>query len=271
MTSKALRLAVLTLALGCSRSTTDRPPGPVVSTLVVLDAQFGTDADTTTAAFASLNDIARQVERRHRGSRADMAEDIRAVLFDELGFQREIEDTSTRFFQLSSVLRDRKGSCLGLGALTLAIAERLDVPVDGILLPGHFFVRTRGPGAHNIELLRRGEAMPDTWYRERYGPWPEAGAYFRPVSPTELAAIHWYNRGNDLRRGGDLAAAQTAFAKAAQAFPDFAEASASLGAVQQLRGDLAGAEASYRQAARAWPDLPGLQGNLDRLPEAPAR
>jgi tetratricopeptide (TPR) repeat protein len=271
MMSKALRLAVLILALGCSRSATDRPPGPVVSTLVVLDAQFGADAETTTAAFTSLNDIARQVERRHRGSRAEMVADIGAVLFDELGFQREIEDTSTRFFQLSSVLSERRGSCLGLGALYLAIAERLDGPLEGILLPGHFFVRTRGPGGHNIELLRRGDAMADTWYREKYGPWPEAGAYFRPVTPPELAAIHWYNRGNDLRKGGDLAAAQTAFARAAQAFPHFAEASASLGAVQQLRGDLAGAEASYRQAARAWPDLPGLQNNLDLLQGAPAQ
>ena len=262
--------ALLALALACTRNPGARPPGPVVSTLVVLDAQCGADADATTAAFTNLQDIARRVEQRHRNSHAEMAADILAVLFDELGFQREIEDMSTRFFQLSSVLRQRRGSCLGLGALTLALAERLDVPLDGILLPGHFFVRTRGPGAHNIELLRRGEAMPDEWYRKKYGPWPEAGAYFRPVSPTELAAIHWYNRGNDLRRSGDLAAAQAAFARAAQAFPDFAEASASLGAVQQARGDLAGAERSYRQAARSWPDLPGLQGNLDLLKGVPA-
>jgi tetratricopeptide (TPR) repeat protein len=237
----------------------------MVSALVVVDAQFGADADTTTAAFAALNDIARRVERRHRGSHAEMAADIGAVIFEELSFQREIEDTSTRFFQSSLVLRDRRGSCLGLGALYLAIAERLGVPLDGILLPGHFFVRTRGPGAHNVELLRRGEAMPDGWYREKYGPWPKAGAYNRPVSATELAAIHWYNRGNDLQKNGDLAGAQAAFAKAAAAFPDFAEASASLGSVQQRRGDRAGAERSYQQAARAWPDLPGLQGNIDLL------
>jgi regulator of sirC expression with transglutaminase-like and TPR domain len=210
------------------------------------------------------------LEQRHRGSRAEMAADIAAVLFDELGFQREIDDTAMRFFQLSSVLRDRRGSCLGLGALTMAVAERLGVPLDGVLLPGHFFVRSRGPGAHNIELLRRGEVMPDEWYRNKYGPWPEAGAYNRPVSPTELAAIHWYNRGNDLRKNGDWEAAQTAFAKAAQSFPDFAEASASLGAIQQQRGDLAGAQRSYRQAAAAWPDLPGLQGNLDLLQQLPA-
>jgi tetratricopeptide (TPR) repeat protein len=263
------KVAMVVLAMGCARGATEGPPGPVVSAVVAVDAQFGAEAEASVAAFEGVNHIARRVERRHRGGHKDWAADIGAVLFDELGFQREIEDTSTRFFQLSSVIRDRRGSCLGLGALTLAVAERLGVPMDGVLLPGHFFVRTRGTGAHNVELLRRGEAMPDDWYRTKYGPWPEGGAYNRPVSPTELAAIHWYNRGNDLRQRGDLASAQQAFEKAAKAFPDFAEASASLGAVQQLRGDRLGAARSYRQAARAWPDLPGLHGNLEMLQGIP--
>ena len=253
-------------ALGCTKSDTERPPGPIVSALVALDAEFGADAETTVAAFARLQDIARRVERRHRRGHTDIADDIGAVVFGELGFEREIASPETRFFQLSSVLRHRRGSCLGLGALYLAIGERIGVSLDGILLPGHFFVRTRGSRQHNIELLRRGETMPDEWYRQKYGPWPgERSAYFRPVTPTELAAIHWYNRGNDLRRDGDLVAAEAAFARAAREFPDFAEVHASLGAIQQLRGDLISAASSYRRAAHAWPELPGLAGNLELL------
>jgi tetratricopeptide (TPR) repeat protein len=82
---------------------------------------------------------------------------------------------------------------------------------------------------------------------------------------TELVAIHWYNRGNDLRASGDLAAAERSYARAAREFPDFAEAHASLGAVQQLRGAFTEAGASYAEAARAWPDLPGLAGNVELL------
>jgi regulator of sirC expression with transglutaminase-like and TPR domain len=257
---------LLAAALGCTRSASERPPGPIVSTLIALDAQLGSDPETAAAAFAGLGDIARRVEQRHRRTRGDLAADITAVVFGELGFAREIESSATRFFQLSSVIRDRRGSCLGLGALFLAVAERIGEPLDGVLLPGHFFVRTRGPGGHNIELLRQGEAMPDDWYRGKYGPWPAAGsAYFRPVSPTELGAIHWYNRGNDLRKSGDLAAAAAAFARAARDFPEFAEAHASLGAIRQLQGDFPGAAAAYDQAAAAWPDLPGLAGNRELL------
>jgi regulator of sirC expression with transglutaminase-like and TPR domain len=248
-----------------------------VSALFALDADFGADTHTIVRAFTSLQEIAARVQQRPLRTRADGTDDINTVVFDDLGFQREIESTASRFFQLSSVLGDRRGSCLGLGALYLAIGERTGVPLDGILLPGHFFVRTRGPGGHNVELLRRGEAMPDEWYRKKYGPWPEArSAYFRPVTVSELSAIHWYNRGNDLRAAGDLDAAEQAYARAAQEFPGFAEAHASLGAAKQRRGAFAEAEASYRAAARAWPDLPGLAHNLELLqgqrePDAAAR
>lgn len=267
MTAKTALLCVMAAAaIGCTRSATLRPPGPIVSTLFALSADFGADTDTTARAFISLQDIAARVEQRHRRTRADVADDINAVVFGEFGFQREIESTASRFFQLSSVLGDRRGSCLGLGALYLAIGERIGVPLDGILLPGHFFVHTRGPGGHNVELLRRGEAMPDDWYRKKYGPWPETrSAYFRPVTVSELGAIHWYNRGNDLRAAGDLDAAEQAYVRAAQEFPGFAEAYANLGAAEQRRGAFAEAEASYRAAARAWPDLPGLAHNLELL------
>jgi regulator of sirC expression with transglutaminase-like and TPR domain len=263
----ALCCALLaTATLGCRRSATEQPPGAITSALVALAAQFGADADATTRAFADLQSIALRVEQRHARSHADATDDINAVIFGERGFEREIDSAATRFFSLSSVIGDRRGNCLGLGALYLAIGERIGLPLDGILLPGHFFVRTRGQGRHNVELLRRGETMPDTWYRQKYGPWPEPGsAYFRPLTVTELVAIHWFNRGNDLQASGDLAAAESAYARAAQAFPDFAEAHASLGAARQRRGAFTEAEVAYREAARVWPDLPGLAGNLDLL------
>ncbi|HEY5284236.1 MAG TPA: transglutaminase family protein, partial [Polyangia bacterium] len=227
-----------TAAVACTRSATERPPGPLASALFALAADFGADADTIPLAWSGLQDIALRVEKRHRRTHADIAADLNAIVFGELGFEREVENTQARFFQLSSVIRDRRGSCLGLGTLYLAIGERIGIPLDGILLPGHFFARTRGSGAHNIELLRRGEAMPEAWYRAKYGPWPERGsAYGRPVSLEELVGIHWFNRGNEARHAGHLATAERAYARAALEFPAFAEAHASLGAIRQSCGD----------------------------------
>jgi tetratricopeptide (TPR) repeat protein len=273
MTARAALVAVATL--GCARSAP--PPGPIASALLAQSAELGAEAGEVKAAAATLDDIARAVAKRHRGGSADIAQDLNAVLWGDLGFEREIESDATRFFRLSSVLAQKRGNCLGLGALYLAIGERVGAPLDGILLPSHFFVRTRGTGGRNVELLRRGEAMPDVWYRKKYGPWPEPdSAYARPVTLTELLAIHWYDRGNDLRASGALEGAEQAFARAARGFPGFAQAHANLGTMLHMRGSLAAAEASYREAARLWPDLPGLAGNMERLqrergPTSPSR
>ena len=55
------------------------------------------------------------------------------------------------------MLAARRGSCLGLGAVVLMVAERMGLPLDGVRVPGHFFVRTRGPSARNVELV-----LPET-------------------------------------------------------------------------------------------------------------
>jgi regulator of sirC expression with transglutaminase-like and TPR domain len=234
----------------------------MASALVAVGAELDGAPGSAPEAWSALERLAARVRARHRGSGGPGVDDLRAVLFDEEKFQREIDSDDPRFFVLSSVLATRRGSCLGLGALMLALGERVGVPLDGIMVPGHFFVRTREAPARNIELLRAGEAMPDDWYRAKYGPWPAASAeYFRPLDATEVAGVHWFNAGNYLRRRGDLAAAAGAFARAAQEFPTFAEAYASLGAAEQQQGKLPAAALAYERAARVRPDLPGLERN----------
>jgi len=261
LTAASLTAAVLALGgLACGQP--PRPPGPTASALVAVAAELGGGPGQIPPAWSELERLAARVKARHRGGGAPGVDDLRAVVFEEEKFQREIDSDDPRFFVLPSVLADRRGSCLGLGALMLALGERVGVPLDGIMVPGHFFVRTRERPSRNIELLRGGEAMPDDWYRGKYGPWPADGAeYFRPLDAMELAGVHWFNAGNFLRRQGDLSAAARAFTQAAQDFPAFAEAYASLGAVRQLQGDLTGAVAAYDRAARVRPDLPGLQRN----------
>ena len=265
-------IAIAIGALGCRRDglVGSRPPGPMASTVVALAADLGATPAEVADSWARVDDIAARVRERHaRGRGGDWIADMNAVVFDQLGYDREIASPDVRFFRLPSVIAQRRGSCLGLGALYLVVAERLGVGLDGVLVPGHFFVRTRGPAARNVELLRRGESMPDAWYRTKYGPWPEGAEspYFRPLTAAEVAGVHWFNAGNDLRAAHDLAGATVAYDRAVAALPAFAEAQASLGAVRQLSGSLDQAEAAYRQAARARPDLPGLDRNLALLKE----
>jgi len=243
----------------------------MASALLATAAELGAAPEALVQAWAEVDRIAARVERRRRGGRDEArggeVAALTAVVFDDLGFAREIDDDDPGFFLLPSVLAGRRGSCLGLGALYLMVAELIGLPLDGVRVPGHFFVRTRG-SSRNVELLRRGEIMPDAWYRQKYGPWPEGGGrYFVPLSIEETSALFWFNAGNFARRHGDLARAGRAYERAAAEAPDFAEAHASLGLERQLEGALSEAERAYREAARTRADLPGLRHNRALLEE----
>lgn len=64
---------------------------------------------------------------------------------------------------------NQQGSCLSISLIFLLLAEKLDLPLYGVLAPGHFFIRyDDGNLRLNIETLRKGEFMNDSWYRNRY-------------------------------------------------------------------------------------------------------
>jgi regulator of sirC expression with transglutaminase-like and TPR domain len=262
----AVGAAALLVAGVTSCRSAPRPPGPVASALVATAAQIGAPPPALATAWKEIDRVAARVEERHRRSAAPLVDDLTAVLFDELKLEREIDDDDPRFFLLPSVLAARRGSCLGLGAVYLMVAERIGLPLDGVRVPGHFFVRTRDPSPRNIELLRHGETMPDDWYRQKYGPWsPTDRSYLHPLALEQLSALFWFNAGNFARRHGDVARAREAYERATLEAPEFAEAQASLGLARQLEGALPGAEQAYRDAARVRADLPGLDRNMALL------
>jgi tetratricopeptide (TPR) repeat protein len=189
------------------------------------------------------------------------------TVFGQLGFVREVDDPDLRFVLLPSVLRARRGSCVGLGSLYLALAEALGWRATGAIVPGHFFVRL-GEGGHarNVELLRKGEEMPDDWYKHRFAaPGSGSSSYMRPLTLAEVLGVVEYDIGDDRRRARRLFEARSAYQHATRDFPTFAEAHASLGQTQHLLGALDAAELSYREAQHLAPDLPGLGANVDVL------
>lgn len=189
------------------------------------------------------------------------------LIFERWGFIREVTDTHLDFVFLPSVLGRRRGSCVGLGTLFLALAEALGLSASGVIMPGHFYVRAQEHGqARNVELLRTGEAMPDAWYGQRFPvPGGAAPEYARPLSHAEVLGVVEYNLGNERRRQLRLPEARAAFTRATQAFPQLSEAHASLGAVEQLLGNLQAAAVSYRRARDVNPHLPGVDENLSLL------
>jgi regulator of sirC expression with transglutaminase-like and TPR domain len=222
--------------------------------------------DAGAGLFDQLETMAARVERRG-AEPAAAATALARGLFEDFGFVREVDSTDLRFVLLPGVLRHRRGNCVGLGVLYLALAEALGFKAHGVLMPGHFYVQQRGPGApRNVELLRRGEAMSDAWYRWRFPP-PSAAAryYATPLSNEQVLGVVEYDVGNERRRQKHLSEARAAYLRAVRLFPTFAEAHASLGTVQHLLGELRSAASSYRAARALNPHLPGLDANVQLL------
>jgi regulator of sirC expression with transglutaminase-like and TPR domain len=265
-----VRRAALALLLfaACARRAPSSAEAPLARRMLAVGSELGA---------GSANDAARELERFAARARAELdqrgaaspADVLNRVVFDEESFSREVDDTDVAFALLPSVVSMRRGSCVGLGSLYLALGDLLGVPMRGVVLPGHFFVRVRqGDRWRNVELLRRGEEEPPDWYRARWPtPATTTAVYDRPLSDDEVIGVIEYDAGNDLRRRGRLPEARRAFERAVALFPSLPEAQASLGAVLQLTGALDPALTAYRAAARLEPGLPGLDRNLRLLEE----
>jgi tetratricopeptide (TPR) repeat protein len=240
----------------------------------VLKALLAVAGDATGAATHDDPSAESTIERiatvvRHRIREHPQSSPVAMLnetVFGTLGFVREVDDADLRFVLLPSVLETRRGSCVGLGTLYLALGEALGWRSTGVMASGHFFVRIEQAGrTRNVELLRRGEEMSDEWYAARF-PSPAAGAsYMRSLSLQEVIGVIEYDIGNFRRRGGRLLEARLAYERAARDFPTFAEAHASLGATLHLLGALREADIAYRAAQRVNPALAGLDANLDLL------
>ena len=255
----------------CRRPRTDSPSPSVQALLGAASDSHESSPEDVVWAMAELARIADLVRRTEGRSAAGGDRDasviaaLNGVVFGTLGFVREVEDTSLGFVLLPAVLRSRRGSCVGLGTLYLALGEMLSFPMKGVLRPGHFFVQA-GDRARNIELLHRGEEMPTSWYATRF-PIPDGGVgeYGRGLSISEVRGVVEFDVGNERRRQGRFTEARDAFARSARDFPVFSEALASLGAMQHLLGALDEAAANYAAAHRANPELEGLDRNIDLL------
>jgi tetratricopeptide (TPR) repeat protein len=265
---RSVLLALLLAACSSSRGGPRLGDAPFARRLLGLAAELRIDDADPTAAAQSLEGLARSARTAlERGGTEPPVDVLNRVVFDEEAFRREVDDTDLAYVLLPSVLRGRRGSCVGLGTLYLALGELLTIPMQGVAVPGHFFVRAHeGGGARNVELLRRGQVESTAWYSERW-PLPDTTVpiYDRPLTDDEVVGIVEYDVGNELRRHGRITDARRAFERAVADFPSLPEARASLGAVLQLTGDLDKAAAAYATAEQLEPRLPGLDRNLRLL------
>jgi tetratricopeptide (TPR) repeat protein len=126
---------------------------------------------------------------------------INDYLFKEQGFQYQ---QGTHF--MNKVLDQKRGSCIGLSTLYVALTQRLKIPCYAVNIPRHEFVRfCKGNIKINIEVMDGGGSYTDEWYVKECKIGSEAvkkGIYLQNLSVKELLAGILNNRGNVRRLAG---------------------------------------------------------------------
>ena len=120
---------------------------------------------------------------------------ISAYLYDELGFRGNRDDYyDPRNSFLNDVLDRRMGIPITLSLVYLDVARRLDFPMEGIGMPGHFLIRPTFEGAGiYVDAFSGGEVLFPEDCAQRLSqlaghPVPFRAEFLAPVSPRRFLA-----------------------------------------------------------------------------------
>jgi len=182
---------------------------------------------------------------------------INDVLFTKEGFRGTISLSDPSSPSIPQLLRDKRGTCVNLVILYLAIAERLGLDVHAAATPVHLFVRYDGPdGVINIETLEQGRTVDDAEYRRRNriaDSSVERGLFLGPLSQRAVIAHFLSNRGAIASRGGRREDALADFDAALELYPDLEAAYYNRGLEQLKAGQFEAARADLTKAVELHP------------------
>jgi tetratricopeptide (TPR) repeat protein len=143
---------------------------------------------------------------------------------------------------IDQILENRKGYCLSFCSLYLIVAEKMNLPIYGVSVPGHFFVRyDNGVAQINIESTVKGASYPDSYYKERYKLKEEdieRGLYLCNLRKKETVVEFLNNRGNCYFRMGEIDLSERDFNRAVSHSVNFAAGYTSKAFLALRKGEL---------------------------------
>jgi tetratricopeptide (TPR) repeat protein len=178
---------------------------------------------------------------------------INDYLYKELKFKAVSKADDPLDLFLDSVIDRRQGYCLSLSIVYLSLAERLGLPMYGVVVPGHFFVRyDDGKNRYNIETTSDGASPPDSHYIEKFkitGKEPDS-AYLKNLTKVQTLGCLFNNLGNLYQEANNIDAAQWSLESAVEINPSLALSHTNLGNVYLKQGRHSNAVAEYEDALR---------------------
>ncbi len=150
---------------------------------------------------------------------------ISELFFSELDISFDSARSDINNLFPTTIYNSKSGNCLGLSLLFLLTAQRFELPVYGVMVPGHMFVRyDDGQTQINLEMMKKGNSYPDSWYKERY-PTSEYAKYdLKNLAMAEVVGLLEYNLANYYYQLGRYDYALERYENVTGVLPHFAEA-----------------------------------------------
>jgi tetratricopeptide (TPR) repeat protein len=232
-----------------------------IGTAALLLSQYGGNQTDVRYYRNQLDTMAGAIQAKLEAKH--MRADFRAIaivneyLFKQQGFKAvpTAEDPCNLF--LDSVMNCKRGYCLSLSVLYLAMGERIGMPVYGVVVPGHFFVRyDDGVRQFNIETTSGGNLADDEYY-ERTFKVPSQGRdsiYMRKLTSREVISCLLNNLSNVRQNRGGLDAAIADLETAVRISPGLSAIHSNLGNLYARKGWKDKAMYEYNRAIQLNPD-----------------
>jgi regulator of sirC expression with transglutaminase-like and TPR domain len=186
---------------------------------------------------------------------ARRADAFRRLLFESEHYEAVADLESPETLYIDAVLKRRKGYCLSLSVIALAVAEEVGAPLFGVAAPNHFFVRyDDGSFRRNLELTRKGTEVTDAEFKKRFGRFLADGAlYLRNLKLKEVRAFLIHNRGYVALSRKRFKQARADFEEAIRLVPELNEAHRNLGVLLGERKQWEAAQSSFTRALALYP------------------
>ncbi len=237
-------------------------------TTVILDMQnlFPEESIPDPSLFGKrIDSLSRELKKR----RADvfdspvLIDTIIRVIYHEWKIVFDPDQNNLQSLLPHTVITRKKGSCLGVSLLFLLISEKLEFPLYGVLLPGHFFVRyDDGEVYRNIEPNRHGYHHPLEYYRLRYAVLENHWYTLKNLSIKETAAVLYYNCANICAKNGKHNAARQYYHRSIEGLEGFAEAWGNCAILYASDNMNDSARLAFDKAFTLNPKLEGLSQNI---------
>ena len=240
-----------------------------LATAALIISEYWSEMVDGRRYLSDLDNMA--LEIREMLKQKKLSTDFRAVpvinnyLFGTLGFSSISEASDPNSLFLHTVMDKKQGYCLSMSVLYLAIGERLGLPLYGVVVPGHFFVRyDDGRVRFNIETTSKGGNASDEHYIKKFKVPRLNGRsiYLKNLSKIQTLGCFFNNLGNSYSDIGDMESALLAFERAVEINPTLSESRANLANIYLKKGQVAQAVNEYRAALDINPNDAKTHNNL---------